>query len=409
MKKLTALILLLTLMLTSCAASNTVNLMAGIVPNVPASAESTDPTLLNEAMTDFALELFKSCSSDGQNTLISPLSVYMALAMTSNGAVGDTLAEFETVLGSEVSLLNKYLYDYTSRIPQDEKCRLNIANSIWFRDSGFTPVREFLQTNADSYSAGIFKAPFDSSTKRDINRWVSDNTDGMIREILDDIPSTAVMYLVNALAFDAEWHDIYEKHQVRDGIFTTEDGTQRKADMMYSSEYTYLSDGNAEGFMKYYSGHKYAFAALLPNDGMTVAQYIGTLDAKSLRDMLSVPKHTQVNAAIPKFETEYSCELSDVLTSMGMENTFDPLKSDFSGIGQSDMGNIYISRVLHKTCIEVSEKGTRAGAATVIEADSGSTAITEPKEVILDRPFVYMIVDTEAAVPVFIGALMDVK
>ena len=268
--------------------------------------------------------------------------------------------------------------------------------------------KSFLQTNADYYGSSIYKAAFDEKTRKDINAWVSDHTDGMIDNILDQIPSEAVMYLINALAFDAEWEEIYEETQVSDGTFAQETGETQSVEMMYSSEHQYLDDGCATGFIKYYADRKYAFAALLPNEGVSVKDYVASLTGAGLLDTLRGAQDVEVKTAIPKFESEYSVEMSDILKSMGMTDAFDEVSADFTGLGRSEAGNIYISRVLHKTFIAVDERGTKAGAATVVEMTCGSAApIEEPKIVYLDRPFVYMLIDCETSLPFFIGAMMD--
>lgn len=360
--------------------------------------------------SDFAVRLFRASCVNGKNTLISPLSVLAALSMTSNGAKGETLSQMESVLGMSKAELNEFFVNYMKSLPNTEKYKLSLANSVWFTsDSRFTVNKDFLQTNADYYGADVFKAAFDGSTLKDINNWVKGKTDGMIPEILDQIPPEAVMYLINALAFEAEWEEIYEKNQVRDGSFTLENGSEKTADFMYATESRYIEDEKATGFIKHYSGRKYAFVALLPKEGVTVAEYVSSLDGQKLHKMLASPQTATVETAIPKFETEYSVEMSDVLSSMGMPVAFDQGKADFSGLGTSTAGNISISRVIHKTFISVAEKGTRAGAATVVEmVDNAAWFGDEIKTVILDRPFVYMLIDTESCLPFFIGTLMDV-
>lgn len=216
------------------------------------------------------------------------------------------------------------------------------------------------------------------------------------------------MYLVNALAFEAEWQDIYLKTQVSTGRFKTEDGEYKNVDFMHSQEYVYLEDEGATGFMKFYKDRKYAFVALLPNEGVSVQDYLATLTGEELADMLANHNYTAVTAAIPKFETEYDVEMSDVLKKMGMTDAFDMNEADFTRLGESDAGNIFINRVIHKTFISVGEKGTKAGAATVVEMTDGAMAV-EPKTVILDRPFVYMIIDCENNIPFFIGTFMNVE
>lgn len=385
------------------------DLMEGITPNNVDALD--DLSSQNADVTDFAIRLFKASNDKGKNTLISPLSVLCALAMTANGAEEETLAQMEEVLGMTTEELNLYLYSYMKNLPQGDKYKLSLANSIWFtEDERFTVNQDFLQTNADYYGADIYKAPFDEQTLKGINNWVKQNTDGMIPEILDQIPPEAIMYLVNALAFEAEWSEIYEKHQVKDGEFTKEDGTKQDVKFMYGSEGTYFEDEKATGFMKRYVGGKYAFVALLPDEGVTVSEYIASLDGESLNALLANPQYGTVHTSIPKFETEYKVEMSDILQSMGMAEAFDMYNADFEGLGTSTGGNIYISRVLHKTFISVGEKGTKAGAATIVEMKDGAAAEpTEPKEVYLDRPFVYMLVDCENNIPFFIGTMMDVN
>ena len=385
------------------------DLMDGITPNQVNALD--DLGSQNADIADFAIRLFKASEESGKNTLISPLSVLCALAMTANGAEEETLAQMEEVLGMTTEELNLYLYSYMQNLPQGEKYKLSLANSIWFtEDERFTVNQDFLQTNANYYGADIYKAPFDKQTLKDINNWVKQNTDEMIPEILDQIPAEAIMYLVNALAFEAEWSEIYEKHQVKDGEFTKEDGTKQDVKFMYGSEGTYLEDEKATGFMKRYKGGKYAFVAMLPNEGVSVSEYIASLDGESLNALLANPQYATVHTSIPKFETEYKVEMSEILKSMGMTEAFDMYNADFEGLGTSTGGNIYISRVLHKTFISVGEKGTKAGAATIVEMKDGAAAEpTEPKEVYLDRPFVYMLVDCENNIPFFIGTMMDVN
>ena len=331
--------------------------------------------------------------------------------MTANGAEGETLTQMESVLGMSVEELNLYLYTYVNSLPEGEKYKLSLANSIWFTDDArFNVSRDFLQANADYYGADVYKAPFNKQTMRDINNWVKNETDGMIPKVLDEIPKEAIMYLINALAFEAEWNEIYERNQVRDRIFTKENGEEQEVKLMYSTEGRYLEDENATGFIKYYKGSEYAFVALLPNEGTTVAEYLNTLNGASLNSLLSGAERRTVETAMPKFETEFETEMSDILISMGMPNAFDPELSDFDGVGTWQDGSIYIGNVIHKTHIEVGEKGTKAGAVTSIQLDGATSAgPIEVKTVYLDRPFVYMLIDCENNIPFFIGTMMDVN
>lgn len=388
-----------------CASVQAKNLMDGIVAENVKKKENMDDC--NAAVTDFALRVFKESIKADENTLVSPLSVLCAISMTANGADGETLKQMEKVLGMSVSELNLYIYSYMEGLPMAEKYKLKSANSIWFTDAArFTVNHDFLQANADYYGVDIYKAPFNDATLKDINNWVSLKTDEMINDILDEIPDDAVMYLVNALAFEAEWNDIYLKTQVNEGIFTAEDKSEKKVEFMHSMENIYLEDENATGFMKYYKDRKYAFVALLPNEEVSISDYLSTMTGEKLAHMLENYDYATVSTAIPKFETEYSIEMSDILKNMGMQDAFDMDKADFTKLGKSAAGNIYINRVLHKTFITVGEKGTKAGAVTVVEMADGALECN-PKEIRLDRPFIYMIIDCENNIPFFMGTIKN--
>ena len=413
MKKLIALLLVFAMALgmTACSQVSANDLMK----DVPAKAVDVLPDMDAgaAAVADFGVRLFKTSMEEGENTLISPLSVLYALAMTANGADGETLAQMEQVLGMDVDNLNSYMLAYLDLLPETKDYKMSLANSIWFKDDpDFIVEQSFLQTNADYYGAGAYKAAFDEGTRNDINNWVKEHTDGMIPEIIDEIPDEAIMYLVNALAFDAKWADEYEEHQIREGRFTMDDGTRQDVDMMHSEEYTYLEDDLATGFIKYYKDRKYAFVAMLPNEGVSVSQYVDSLTSEHLRELLNNPQDLTVFASIPKFETEYDIEMSEVLQEMGMTDAFDYRVADFSKLGTYNVDgmNICINRVLHKTFISVTEQGTRAGAATAVEmVAEGAMEIVEFKEVVLDRPFVYMLIDCETNLPFFIGTMMNVN
>ncbi len=386
--------------LAGCAVQiSATDLMEGISPSEEVHTASVSAEDSKKAAA-FALKLLRECYSGG-NILLSPLSVTAALGMTANGASGQTKTQMEEALGMSVDELNAYMRNYSpSVLPSAEKCKFSMANSIWLRSGGIEVKKDFLQKNADYYGADAYSAPFDDSTLKDINGWVKDNTDGMIPSILKDIPRDAVMYLVNALAFEAEWEEIYKNNKVRDGVFTTADGKEQTAEFMYSDEYAYIEGKNATGFLKYYSGHRFAFAALLPQSGMTVGEFLNSLGADELHTLISSPENTKVRAGIPKFETEYDTTLNDALKKMGMADAFGG-SADFSGM--SDRDSLFISNVIHKTYIRVDERGTRAGAATAVEMTRNAEMVEQFKTVTLDRPFVYMLVDTVTGVPFFIG------
>lgn len=414
MKRMFVWLLVLCLLLTGCGgtAMSGEDLMKDIKPSKEQSfiaVPEDNPELYegeawdNAKVADFGVRLLRESMEEGKNTLISPVSVLSALAMTAGGADGNTLTQMEAVLGQSAEALNNW-YKYGA--PEDEA--LHLANGIWFKDDPKLMVEaDFLQTNADYYGAGIYKAPFDTTTLKDINSFVEENTKGMVKDILDEIPEGAVMYLVNALAFEAQWKDVYKETQVHETEFTTESGEKQSVELMWSEENRYLENDLATGFIKPYQNDRYAFAALLPKENVTVAELVQSLSGEDLRNLLANSQTVMVNAAMPKFEAEYSTQMSEVLKAMGMTDAFDSSLADFSRLGSHTDGNICISRVLHKTFISVAEKGTKAGAATAVEMVGGCAAEMEMKNVVLKRPFLYMILDTESNIPVFIGTLMN--
>ena len=357
-----------------------------------------------EDLTAFGVKLLQK-EMGKTDPLLSPLSIAAALSMTANGAVGETKTQMEAVLGASTETLSSSFAALQSALKNDKQ--LKLANSIWLKDTPTLHVEDaFLQKNADCFGAGIYAAPFDDSTKTAINDWVKEKTDGMIPEILDKISADSVVYLVNALAFDAKWEDIFETTQVRTGRFTSREGVEQTGDFLYGETSQYLSGEHAEGFLKYYEGQKYAFAALLPEEGMEIGEFVSGLTGQALHAILSSPQTETVEFGLPKFKTAFDTELSESLIALGMTDAFDGEKADFSALGSSDEGNILISRVLHKTFIQVDEAGTKAGAATAVDMVTGSAA-EYPHSVYLERPFVYMIVDMETKLPVFLGALTE--
>lgn len=362
------------------------------------------------AVTDFSVRLFQECAAGEDNCLISPLSVLEVLAMTANGAGGETLDQMEHVFGTSLPQLNPYFYSFNNTLPQGDDYKLSVANSIWAKDDGqFKIKQEFLDANAKWYGAEVRQEAFDDGTLRDINEWVRNNTDGMIPEILDFISPETMLYLINAVAFEADWQKPYTEDDVRDGMFTLADGTGQDVKMMYSTEQDYLRDEKAQGFIKYYADRKYAFAALLPDEGVSMTDYIASLDGETLHAMLKNPVDAEVHAAIPEFESEYSVSMENILTRMGMQDAFNAERADFTGIGGKP-GDICISQVVHKTYISVDRKGTKAAAAAAV--DMLKMALYEEadvKYVYLDRPFLYMLIDCETDTPVFIGVINKIN
>lgn len=416
-KRLLALLLTLsitTISLTGCGSKiQATNLMEEKKPANPVKMTSISETN-TIAATDFAVRLFQQAKNGEENTLISPLSVLPALSMTCNGTKDETRFQMEQTLGMPVDKLNEYLYSYIHHLPNEKDCQFHLANSIWLRDAkDFIVDDNFLKNNAKYYDAGIYQSAFDDQTLADINNWVAAQTNDMIPTILDQIDSDAYMYLINALSFDSKWSSIYESSSVSNDVFTTENGTSQDVEMMHSSEYEYIEDENVSGFLKPYSGYSYAFVALLPKEGIPLTEYVNSLTGEHLHHLLTTVEECPITAGIPKFETEFSIDLIPPLQTLGIHDAFDKDLANFSGMGSFDSPweRLYINSILHKSFFSIGEKGTKAGASTIVGMEKSASSINpeEAKEVILDRPFLYMIVDYENRFPIFIGTADDMQ
>lgn len=401
MRKISALCLVLGLclgLLSGCGQASAADLNEGIVKN-----ELTPSADLKQSggLADFAAELLKAADRSQGDPLVSPLSVIAALALVQNGAEGETLQQLETALGLPADQLNEYLLAWRAALPDT----LKMANGIWFKEDPALQVsKDFLQTNADYLGAAAHKAPFDASTVRQINSWVRENTDGMIDSILDRMPEDALLVLANALSFESGWVKTYQDSQVRPGDFFTEGQGPVPVQLMYETAYMpYLELDNAAGFLKRYSGGSYAFLGLLPEEGVSMADFLASLDGTQLAEAVANAQTLEVRTAIPRFEAEYSTELSAVLQDMGITRAFSN-QAQFGPMAQHPQG-LKIGSVLHRTTIRVDQKGTKAGAVTAVISPTAAPPgdKPEPKVVYLDRPFVYAIWDLQANLPVFLG------
>ena len=407
----------------SAAAGMTLSFLCGC--SAPGQEESSEPvselTGLSESFLngtdEFSVNLLKEAASDpkynGENILVSPESVLMALGMTAEGASGDTLSEMEQVLAGGMSIK-----DFSSSMQyelQNEKAskdvKFNIANSVWIRDdSDRIRIKEdFLSRTKDYYSAETFKEDFNNDTLKKINGWVNDNTDGMIDNIIQEIPSSAVMYLINAIAFEGKWEEEYKDHQINeDDTFTNSKGEEEKACMLSSTENIYLEGKDVTGFIKKYKGGKYIFTALLPNEGITLEECISDMTDKTFRELIDCESAEDVLVKIPEFEYDFSTSLKQYLSDMGIKSAFSG-SADFSIMADSE--GLFISDVIHKTHIELNRKGTKASASTAVIMKDGAAPghEEEPKQVYLDRPFVYAIYNNETGMPVFMGVVNSIK
>lgn len=350
-----------------------------------------------------ALSLLSETKEEGKNQLLSPLSVMLALGMTANGAVGETRAQMEQAMGLSVEDLNRFLLGFLQTADKDV---MNIAQSIWFRDTGLMVEDSFLQINEAYYGADAFAAKFDQSTKDDMNTWVKDQTKGMIDNLIDRISPSDVMYLISAMAFVADWENPYRASQIKEEMFALASGTLEKVKMMNSSESFYLSNGEALGVLKYYEGERYAFAGILPPEGVSPTDYLASLSPAEFAALLQNPKRGPVVTKIPVFSFAGDYQLNDALASLGMELAFSD-GADFSGIDQNT--SLSISEVKHKTFIDVNPEGTRAAAVTSVGVKFTSLGPSEHIYVYLNRPFIVVLLDTQTGLPLFVGTVNSIQ
>ena len=388
--------------------NETVNLMDGIELM---SIEPKDD-FPKHPITKFGVPLLQNTlkqAKEGENVLISPMSAWTVLCMVEAGAQGETKKQMQEVLAVTEGDYLTYAQKFSLLLPEKEECKVHMANGIWYKNVPSIHVNDyFLQYNKTFFDASAYKAPFDNSTLQNINDWVSENTNGIIPSILEEIKPEDIMYLVNALSFDAKWNKIYNESDIWKDTFTNETGEEKTVTMLHSDENLYLEDEKTTGFIKHYDGLDYAFVALLPKEGMTVAEYVESLTAEGLQSLLDSRSKTKVKTTMPKFSVDYGFNMNEILIQMGMEDAFSERNADFTKMATSDMGNIYVGDVVQKCFIAVDEYGTKAGAATAV-AMANKMMLEKPKEVHLNRPFVYLIVECENFEPLFMGTVMNVE
>ena len=375
-----------------------------------ATEEGEVTAAFEEAFAQFSFRLFAETTKEQEgDKLVSPLSAALCLALIANGAEGETKAEMEALLGMDVEALNKALFAYTSGLMNEKDSKMELANSVWFRNSSTSlhVEEDFLQTLADWYQAQAFGAPFDESTREDLDKWVSEHTDGMIKKMLDSpIDPNTMMYLVNALVFDAKWAKQYEKDQVRDWEFHNANGQTSTVNGLFSSESTYLEAEGVRGVAKMYKNGGYYFVGLLPEDEkQDIADFAAEMTGARWQELWKTRIRATVDTMIPEFKTEDRTDLNEILMALGMKKAFSDVDAEFLPMANYNGESLYVSEVVQKTYLELDRHGTKAAAVTWGAMNTKSALPVEPKQVYLDRPFLYMIVDAETGLPLFIGTV----
>ena len=381
--------------------------------------EDFDQQLMDKEYRRYSLELFsravKDYGKDG-NVMISPASVMFALDLVAAGAKEESLSQLTDLFAPGQGPLTQQAYaaSMMDKINASNDVDFTCANAVWNNAAllGDMVNTDYVDYIKDTFLAEYIVTDFDAKTADEINSWVDSKTDHMINKVIDRLDPDAVMVLVNAICFDGEWIVPYEDGSVREGDFTSYDGTVQNAMFLHDASGLYYETDKATGFIKHYKGGQYAFLAILPKDETISAnEFAKSFTAQDYEDFIgSVTGGYQVISKMPEFQSDFDILMNDTIAELGADSIFSPETADLSGIAKKP-GDISISRILHKTHIEVNRKGTRASAVTAIEATAAD--MMEPEEpefryVECDRPFVYAIVDSRTMAPVFIGTVNEV-
>ena len=384
------------------------NLMQGVTPHKMAVNGALTDSFV-DSTADFSVGLFKKLYKDVQNTLVSPASACLALGMTANGASGDTRTAFTTVLGKygmDVDSLDKAYKAYGDLLTEKKgSTTLALTNAIWY-DQKFSAKKDFLQNNADYFSAAAQKLDFGNQGAADvINRWVKKNTGGKIDRMIDKIDPDTVMFLMNAVYFNGKWEHPFEANgeKVRNAFYPESGGKTTANYMALESSLKYAQTDSATSVLLPYDDGRFAMLLILPQKGEKLADYIGGMTQKTIADIAGKMQKTDVTLELPQFKTESSNSLREALSEMGLGVAFDPNNADFSKMG-SDKDGLHVASVSQKAFLQIDEKGTEAAADTNVEMQLKSMPVDVSKHVIFNRPFVYAVIDTKTDLPLFLGA-----
>lgn len=382
------------------------------VAQVPVSPEKSRKQLV-DANTRFGFKLFQQLQQQQPDTniFVSPSSLAIALSMTYNGANGATQTAMNEALqlnGMSVANLNKANEDLKASLEgADPKVKLKMANSLWANQGiNFNP--EFLKQNQNSYKAKVSTLDFSSSDALgQINNWVGLNTEGKIPKILDRINPDAAMYLINAVYFKGDWTVPFEKSATKDEPFTLTNGQQKNLPAVRRKDsFSYYENEQFQAVNLPYGSGRWSMYVFLPKGKTNLADFSTTLTMKNWQTWMQGFRIRSGYVQLPKFKTEFSTDLKDSLTALGMGQAFDNNSADFSNLTK-DM-QLVISQVKHKTFVEVNESGTEAAAATsVIMVPTSAQMPEKPFNMIVDRPFFCAIRDNETGTVLFMGHIQN--
>lgn len=361
---------------------------------------------INQASNAFGFNVYHNIYS-GNDMLISPLSLSLALSMTANGAAGSTAEEMLSTLGfagKDKETMNSYYQKMIGGLLEaDSKTTFEVANSIW-ADEKIGMKKSFTDVTKKYYSSEVYPADFKTQATVDrINKWCSDKTHGKIPTIMDGPDPYLVMALINALYFKGEWaFEFNEKTKKED--FATLGGGKNKVDMMSAEDKLLYAEYDGFSMVQLpYGNGAFCMDVILPAKNEDFGKAAARLDAKTFDGLLRSRSNAIVNLKLPKFTFDYNIKLNDALTALGMKKAFDDHQADFSEMAEK---SLKISLVKQKTFIDVNEKGTEAAAVTFVGMVTTSVGPSvEPRRVdfFADRPFLFIIRENSTGAVLFIG------
>jgi len=361
----------------------------------------------------FGMELFQKVNASlavPENTMISPLSVSLALAMVYNGTQGDTKTQMEDMLHKANLTADDINQSYkdlvTSLVSHDPKVELSISNAIFYRNT-FHIKDNFITTNQNYYKAEVAGLDFTKNTEtlNTVNGWVNTQTKGKIDKIIEKVNPEDVMYLLNAIYFNGEWKYRFDPKDTYNLNFTKEDNSVIQAPTMtIENPFNYYSQQDFQMLEMPYGSGKYSMLIFLPASGKKVDDVISQLTSDNITNWISKLTEQKKKLFLPKFEFKFDNSLVDKLKALGMTDAFNDSKANLSGI--SDDAKLVITEVMHKTYIKVDERGTEAAAVTGITV--GVTSVGPDQNTFrVDHPFVFAIREKDTSSILFIGKVMD--
>jgi len=331
--------------------------------------------------------------------------------MTYNGSAGETeraMAKAMSLEGMDRETLNQAVLDLRQSLQSaDPKVELSIANSLWAR-AGVTFKQSFLDINRRFFGAQVSVLDFDNpEAAQTINSWVDSSTRGKIKKIVGNIPGNTVMFLINAIYFNGKWQKPFDRALTQQKPFHLASGEQKPVQMMVQmGRSPYLKGDGFQMVSLPYGSGRMSMVIALPDEGVSLADWLKTLDAKSWKECTSRLVTTEGRLEMPRFRMEYGKTLNDALKSLGMEVAFLPDRADFTGM--RDQRDLFLQRVYHQALVEVNEEGTEAAAVTSVQV--GITSVQQPRQpfrMVVDRPFFFAILDTRTGAVLFMGAVYE--